>query len=179
MLYLLSPAIIFRRRSFNYRHVLYIAACCYSWSSWRTPRPARVILLLYIALMASLAVSRKFGRRSSLLIGGIFRCGRGFDRSCRPSIYLPLVCWSSGPKRYAVWPYRDLAISFWDPLPSSPLLGIRILFLLAGIKGRVSEYHCGSPLGVRLCAQWDSGNMPAAWSSRYGPILCHFISGDR
>jgi exopolysaccharide production protein ExoQ len=70
MLYLLSPAIIFRRRSFNNRHMIYILLMLIMVLMAHAAT-ARVILLLYIALMASMSVSRKFGRRSSLLIVGM------------------------------------------------------------------------------------------------------------
>ena len=71
MLYLLTPAIIFRRRSFNYHHMIYILLMSIMVFMAHAAT-ARVILLLYIALMISMSVSRKFGRRSSLLIIGMF-----------------------------------------------------------------------------------------------------------
>jgi exopolysaccharide production protein ExoQ len=71
MLYLLTPAIIFRRRSFNNRHMLYILLMLIMVFMAHAAT-ARVILLFYIALMISMSLSRKFGRRSSLLIIGMF-----------------------------------------------------------------------------------------------------------
>jgi len=71
LVFLLSPAIIFRRRSFSYRHVIYIALMSLI-IFMEYAMTARILLLVYIALMASMSVSRKFGRRSSLLIIGTF-----------------------------------------------------------------------------------------------------------
>jgi O-antigen ligase len=69
--FLLSPAIIFRRRSFSYRHMIYIALLSLM-IFMEYAMTARILLLVYIALMASISVSSKFGRRSSLLIIGMF-----------------------------------------------------------------------------------------------------------
>jgi len=71
MLYLLSPAIIFRRQSLRYRHVIYILimSCMVVAAHAAT---ARILLLLYVAWMTAIAVSGRFGRRSLLLMAGIF-----------------------------------------------------------------------------------------------------------
>jgi len=70
LVFLLSPAIIFRRRSFSYRHMIYIALMSLI-IFMEYAMTARILLLVYIALMASISVSSKFGRRSSLLIIGM------------------------------------------------------------------------------------------------------------
>jgi exopolysaccharide production protein ExoQ len=71
MVFLLSPAIIFRRRSSPYQHAIYILLLLIMVFMAHAAT-ARVISLLYIALMASIRISSKFGRRSALLITGIF-----------------------------------------------------------------------------------------------------------
>ena len=106
MLYLLSPAIIFRRRSFNYRHMIYILLMLIMVFMAHAAT-ARVILLLYIALMASMGVSRKFGRRSSLLIAGIFLAAGALIVGVGLQV-LPSLLGGSRPERYSVWPHRNL-----------------------------------------------------------------------
>ena len=69
MVFLLSPAIIFRRRRFNYRHLAYIALVLLMIGMARSAT-GRVISCIYIALIALISVLGRFGRRSSLLIGG-------------------------------------------------------------------------------------------------------------
>jgi exopolysaccharide production protein ExoQ len=67
--FLLSPAIIFRRKSFNYRHITYVALMAlFIFMAQATT--ARIVLLFYVALMAAIHISEKFGRRSSLVITG-------------------------------------------------------------------------------------------------------------
>ena len=175
MLYLLSPAIIFRRRSLQLSpHDLYLAMSIMVFMAHAAT--ARVILLLYIALMASMTCLPQVRTAIFAAYGWYIPCGRGFDRGCGPSIPAS-DSWGSRPERHPVWPHRDLA-------PRSRIncqataSGIRILFLLAGFKRGVGEYHRRSPLDVWLCAQRDPGNLPATWSCGYGPLLRHLISGD-
>jgi exopolysaccharide production protein ExoQ len=75
--FLLSPAIIFRRRLFGYRHMIYIALMSLMIFMAHAAT-ARVILLFYIGLMAVIGFSSNFGRRSSLIILCTFLAGAAF-----------------------------------------------------------------------------------------------------
>jgi hypothetical protein len=69
MVFLVSPAIIFRRRLFKYRHMVYIALLLLMMFKARSAT-GRVVTCVYIALMVLISVLSRFGRRSSLIIGG-------------------------------------------------------------------------------------------------------------
>jgi exopolysaccharide production protein ExoQ len=69
--FLLSPAIVFRRGRLSYSHLIYIALMSLTIFMAHSAT-ARVVLIAYIALMVLLRVSGMFGRRSSFLVIGIF-----------------------------------------------------------------------------------------------------------
>jgi exopolysaccharide production protein ExoQ len=70
LVFLLTPAVILRRRSFDYRKVIYIGLM--SLMIFRTDAmTARILAFVYVALMSLLGITRQFGRRSSLIIVGI------------------------------------------------------------------------------------------------------------
>ena len=60
LVFLLSPAIIFRRRSFSYRHMIYIALMSLMIFMAHATT-ARIVLLLYIAFMASMSFTAGSG----------------------------------------------------------------------------------------------------------------------
>src|SRR6202000_504560 len=70
MVFLLSPAVIFRRRSLNLYHLGYVALIAFL-AFMAHAATARVITMLYIGLMGSVYLYGKFGRRSSLIIAGL------------------------------------------------------------------------------------------------------------
>ena len=141
MLYLLSPAIIFRRRSFNYRHMIYILLMLIMVFMAHAAT-ARVILLLYIALMISMSVSRKFGRRSSLLIIGMFLAAAalialvGFQ-------FLPRVLGALGRNatlsgRTEIW---NLVLA---SIAKRPLLGYGYYSFWQGLRGESANIILGA-----------------------------------
>ena len=70
MVFLLSPAIVFVRKTFRYRHIFYVLLLSFLVFMAHAAT-ARVILIFYIALMAAIRLYITFGRRSSVVIAGI------------------------------------------------------------------------------------------------------------
>jgi exopolysaccharide production protein ExoQ len=141
MLYLLSPAIIFRRRSLNNRHMIYILLMSIMVFMAHAAT-ARVILLLYIALMASMSVSRKFGRRSSLLIVGLVLAA-GALIALVGAQFLPRVLGALGRNatlsgRTEIW---NLVVG---SIAKRPLLGYGYYSFWQGLKGESANIIVGA-----------------------------------
>ena len=141
MVFLLSPALIFRRRSRNYQLVIYILLLSVM-TFMAHAATARIITVLYIAFMASISFPRKFGRRSSLLIVGTLLVA-GASTVCVGLQFLPRILGAVG--RNATLSGRT---GIWSLLLGSiakrPLLRIRILFVLAGPKGKSANVIVGA-----------------------------------
>jgi exopolysaccharide production protein ExoQ len=133
LVFLLSPAIIFRRgSSFSYRHIIYIALMSFMIFMAHA-MTARVLLLAYIALMASMSVSRKFGRRSSLLILGMFLAAAALI-VCFGLRYLPQLLEGMGKNatltgRIPIW------IALLGSIAKRPLLGYGFYAFWQGLNG--------------------------------------------
>ena len=141
MLYLLSPAIIFRRRSFNYRHMIYILLMS-TMVFMAHAATARIILLLYVALMASMSISRKFGRRSSLLIVGML-LAVGTMIALVGFQFLPQVLGALGRNatlsgRTEIW---DLVLG---SIAKRPLLGYGYYAFWQGLRGESANIILGA-----------------------------------
>jgi exopolysaccharide production protein ExoQ len=141
MLYLLSPAIIFRRRSFNNRHMIYILLMLLMVFMAHAAT-ARVILLLYIALMISMSVSRKFGRRSSLLIIGMFLAA-GALTALVGLQFLPQVLGALGRNatlsgRTEIWTLVLASIA------KRPILGYGFYSFWQGLRGESANIIVGA-----------------------------------
>jgi exopolysaccharide production protein ExoQ len=120
MVFLLSPAIIFRRGRFNYRQMLYIALVLLMIVMSRSAT-GRVISCVYIALMALISVLSRFGRRSALILGGAVLAVAA-SITYVALTYLPLLFESLGRDatltgRTVVWPLVLRSIA------KQPLLG--------------------------------------------------------
>jgi exopolysaccharide production protein ExoQ len=132
MVFFLSPAIIFRRGRFNYRHIVYIALVFLMIFMARSAT-GRVILCLYVALMAMISFLSRFGRRSSLLIGGAFLAAAALITYVGLA-YLPLLF--EGLGRNATLSGRT---EIWSLVLRSvakrPLLGYGFYSFWQGLKG--------------------------------------------
>jgi exopolysaccharide production protein ExoQ len=71
MVFLLSPALVFGSQRIRYGRAIYILLMLIMVYMAHAAT-ARVILVLYIAFMASISISSRFGRRSSVLVAGLF-----------------------------------------------------------------------------------------------------------
>lgn len=146
LVFLLSPAISFRRRPFSHRRVAYIAlASLMMFMAQATT--ARIVLLLYIALMASMSLSNKFGRRSALLIFGTVLTATAII-VCIGLPYLPQVLEGMGKNatltgRTGIWGLLLRSIA------KRPLLGYGYAAFWEGIKGESAN--------VILATHWIFG----------------------
>jgi exopolysaccharide production protein ExoQ len=130
--FLLSPAILFRRRSSGYRHIIYIALLSLM-IFMAYAMTARLVLLVYIALMASISVSSKFGRRSSLLILGMFLAVAAL-LVCIGLPFFPRLLADMGKNasltgRIPIW------IALLRSIAKRPLLGYGFYAFWQGLKG--------------------------------------------
>jgi O-antigen ligase len=132
LVFLLSPAIIFRRGRFNRRHVVYIALVLLMIFMARSAT-GRVISCLYVALMAMISFLGRFGRRSSLLIGFAFLTAAALI-TCGGLPYLPLLFEGLGRNatlsgRTEIWTLVLRSIA------KRPLLGYGFYAFWQGLKG--------------------------------------------
>jgi exopolysaccharide production protein ExoQ len=130
--FLLSPAIIFRRKSFGYRHLIYIALMSLM-IFMAYAMTARLVLLVYIALMASISVSSKFGRRSSLVVLGMFLAALALF-VCIALPFFPQLLAGMGKNasltgRIPIW------IALLRSIEKRPLLGYGFYAFWQGLKG--------------------------------------------
>jgi O-antigen ligase len=141
MVFLLSPAIIFRRRRFSYRLIVYIALVFLMIFMARSAT-GRVILCLYVALMAMISFLGRFGRRSSLLIGGAFLAAAALITYVGLA-YLPLLFEGLGRNatlsgRTAIWTLVLRSIA------KRPLLGYGFYSFWQGLKGESANTIVGA-----------------------------------
>ncbi len=141
LVFLLSPAIIFRRRLFTYRLVAYIALVSLMIFMTRSAT-GRVISCLYIALMAMISFLSRFGRRSSLLLGAAFLIVAALTIFIGMA-YLPLLFESLGRNatlsgRTAIWTLVLRSIG------KRPLLGYGFYAYWQGLKGESANAIVGT-----------------------------------
>jgi O-antigen ligase len=141
LVFLLSPAIIFRRRSRNWQHLIYIVLLSFLVFMAHAAT-ARVISILYVGLMGSIRLSSRFGRRSSLVIVGIF-CLVGALALCIGILFLPHVLGALGRNatlsgRTEIWSLVLGSIS------KRPLLGYGFYAFWQGLKGESANLIVGA-----------------------------------
>jgi exopolysaccharide production protein ExoQ len=141
MVFLLSPAILFRPRSFRYRHVIYILLMLLMVFMAHAAT-ARVVSLLYIAFMASIWASKKFGRRSSLLITSMFATLAvsmvSLGLSNLPRLLLALGRNATLSGRTEIW---SLVLG---SIAKQPLLGYGYYAFWQGLKGESANLIIGA-----------------------------------
>jgi exopolysaccharide production protein ExoQ len=132
LVFLMTPAIIYRRHWFNYRRLLYLALMLLM--IFKTDaKTAWILSLFYIALMGVIGISRKFGRRSSLIIMGAF-LAVAVLLVCVALLYLPRVLEGLGKDatltgRTGIWFLLIKSIA------KRPLLGYGYDAFWQGLKG--------------------------------------------
>jgi exopolysaccharide production protein ExoQ len=141
MVFFLSPAIVFRRRSSPYQHAIYILLLSIMVFMAHAAT-ARVISLLYVALMASITISSKFGRRSALLISGMF-LGVGVLIACVGIQFLPRLLEALGRNatlsgRTEIW---GLVLG---SIAKRPLLGYGFYAFWQGLQGESANIIVGA-----------------------------------
>ena len=132
LVFFLSPALIFRRRSFSYRHLIYIALLLVLIFMTRSAT-GRVLSCFYIALMAMISILSRFGRRSSLLIGGAILAAAALI-ACIGLPFLPRVFGALGRDatltgRTAIW------AAVLRSIAKRPLLGYGFYAFWQGLRG--------------------------------------------
>jgi exopolysaccharide production protein ExoQ len=132
LVFLLSPAIIFRRRQFGYRHIVYIALVLLMIFMAHSAT-GRVLSCVYVALMAVISLLSRFGRRSSLLIGVAFLTAAALIIYFGLA-YLPLMFEGLGRNatlsgRTEIWALVLRSIA------KRPLLGYGFYAFWQGLKG--------------------------------------------
>jgi exopolysaccharide production protein ExoQ len=141
LVFLLSPAIIFRRRLFTRRHIAYIGLVLLMIFMARSAT-GRVISCAYVALMASISFLSRFGRRSSLLIGAAFLTAAALTIYFGLA-YLPLLF--EGLGRNATLSGRTV---IWGLLLRSiakrPLLGYGFYAFWQGLRGESANAIVGT-----------------------------------
>lgn len=141
LVFLLSPAIIFRRRLYNRRHVVYIALVLLMIFMARSAT-GRVISCLYVALMAMISFLSRFGRRSSLLIGAAFLTAAALI-ICVGLPYLPLLYEGLGRNatlsgRTGIWALVLRSVA------KRPLLGYGFYAFWQGLRGESANVIVGT-----------------------------------
>jgi exopolysaccharide production protein ExoQ len=141
LVFLLSPAIIFGRRRFSYRHIVYIALLLLMIFMAKSAT-GRVISCVYIALMATISFLSRFGRRSSLLIGSTFLAA-GALITYLGLAYLPLLFEGLGRNatlsgRTAIWTLVLRSIA------KRPLLGYGFYAFWQGLRGESANAIVGA-----------------------------------
>jgi O-antigen ligase len=141
LVFLLSPAIIFRRGQFNYRHIVYIALVLLMIFMAHSAT-GRVIFCLYVALMAMISFLGRFGRRSSILIGAAFLIVSALSIYIGMA-YLPLLFEGLGRNatlsgRTEIWTLVLRSIA------KRPLLGYGFYAFWQGLKGESANAIVGA-----------------------------------
>jgi exopolysaccharide production protein ExoQ len=141
MVFLLSPALIFRRRSFTYYHLGYIFLIGFLVFMAHAAT-ARVISMLYIVLMASVYLYGKFGKRSSLIIAGLFAGAAGLI-ACVGVLFLPELLRILGRNatlsgRTGIWSLILVSIA------KRPLLGYGFYAFWLGLRGESARLIVGT-----------------------------------
>ena len=94
---------------------------------------ARVLTLVYIAFMASITISSKFGRRSSLLIAGMFLTA-GVSMGFVVFQFLPRVLAALG-RNATLTGRTDIWVLVMRSIAKRPLLGYGYYAFWQGLKG--------------------------------------------
>jgi exopolysaccharide production protein ExoQ len=141
LVFLLSPAIIFRGRRFSNRHIVYIAVVLLMIFMAKSAT-GRVISCIYVALIATISFLSRFGRRSSLLIGAAF-LAVGALVAFVGLAYLPLLFEGLGRNatlsgRTAIWTLILRSIA------KRPLLGYGFYAFWQGLKGESANAIVGT-----------------------------------
>jgi len=132
LVFLLSPALIFRRRLWSYPLVVYILLM-FVMVFMAHAATARVLTLVYIAFMASITISSKFGRRSSLLIAGMFLTA-GVSMGFVILQFLPRVLAALG-RNATLTGRTDIWVLVMRSIAKRPLLGYGYYAFWQGLKG--------------------------------------------
>ena len=141
MVFLLSPAVIFRRRSLKYHHLGYILLIVFLVFMAHAAT-ARVITMLYFGLMGSVYLYGKFGRRSSLVIAGLL-LSAGVLIAGVGILFLPQVLNALGRNatlsgRTEIW---NLVL---QSIGKRPLLGYGFYAFWLGLKGESARLIVGT-----------------------------------
>jgi O-antigen ligase len=141
MVFLVSPAIIFARKTFKYRHIVYILLLSFL-TFMAHAATARVILILYIAVMAAIRLYRTFGRRSSVVIAGILAAVGAVVVSVGV-VLSPLLLKTLGRNatlsgRTVIWGFVARSIA------KRPLLGYGFYSFWLGMKGESARLIVGT-----------------------------------
>jgi exopolysaccharide production protein ExoQ len=141
LVFLLSPVIIFRRTTFQYRYMIYIllASVLIFMAHAMT---ARVTLIGYIIFMAFVRIFTRYGRRSALVISGIF-LGAAASIVYVGILYMPLVLKVMGKNatltgRTGIW--SSLLVS----VAKRPLLGYGYHAFWLGLTGESARVIVGA-----------------------------------
>jgi len=146
LVFFLSPALIFRRRLWSYQLVVYILLMCVMVFMAHAAT-ARVLTLVYVAFMASINISSKFGRRSSLLIAGMFVTA-GVLMGFVVFQFLPRVLEALG-KNATLTGRTDIWILVMKSIAKRPLLGYGYYAFWQGLKGESAN--------IIVAAHWFFG----------------------
>jgi exopolysaccharide production protein ExoQ len=141
MVFLLSPALIFRRRSITYYHLAYIALIAFLVFMAHAAT-ARVITILYLGLMAAVYLYGRFGRRSSLIIAGLL-LSLGVLVASVGVLFLPQLLSALGRNvtlsgRTEIWSLVLVSIS------KRPLLGYGFYAFWLGLRGESARLIVGT-----------------------------------
>jgi exopolysaccharide production protein ExoQ len=134
MVFLLSPALVLRRRrhSLSFRNVVYIVAMSVMIFMTKSAT-ADIVLIVYVIFIAYISIFRRFGRRSSLVITTAFLTAAAFVVYVSFP-YLPLMLESVG--RNATLTGRTV---IWDfvlrSVEKRPLLGYGYYAFWQGLTG--------------------------------------------
>jgi exopolysaccharide production protein ExoQ len=141
MVFLLSPAVIFRRRSLNYYHLGYVLLLGFLIFMAHAAT-ARVITMLYFGLMAAVYLYGKFGRRSSLIIAGLL-LSAGVVVAGVGVLFLPQLLNALGRNatlsgRTEIWNLVLVSIG------KRPLLGYGFYAFWLGLRGESARLIVGT-----------------------------------
>jgi exopolysaccharide production protein ExoQ len=141
MVFLLSPAIVFARKPLRYRRIFYVVLLSFL-TYMAHAATARVILILYIALMVAIRFYTTFGRRSSVVIAGILAAVGGVVISVgillSPLLLTALGRNSTLSGRTVIWGLVARSIA------KRPLLGYGFYAFWLGMKGESARLIVGT-----------------------------------
>ncbi len=141
LVFLISPAILFQRRSFRYRNMIYIALMSLM-IFMAYAMTARMVLLAYIIFMAYIRIISRSGQRSALLMSGIFVMV-AVSIACIGMLYMPLVLEGIGRNatltgRTGIWSSLLLSVA------KRPLLGYGFYAFWLGMTGESARVIVGT-----------------------------------
>jgi O-antigen ligase len=146
LVFLLSPALVFRRRPFSYSRIIYIAVLSLM-TFMAHAMTARIVLLFYAAFMATIEISKRFGRRSSLLIVGATLTAAALI-VCIGLPYLPRMLEGMG-KNPTLTGRTEIWVLVANSIAKRPLLGYGYYAFWQGLKGESAN--------VIVAAHWMFG----------------------